>query len=80
MKVALVHDYLTQQGGAERVFELLCKQYPEADIYTSLYDPQHTIDLGDRPVHTSVLQKFRVPPDISDCSLHSISRYFDRWT
>jgi len=57
MKVALVHDYLTQQGGAERVFELLCKQYPEADIYTSLYDPRHTIDLGDRPVHTSVLQK-----------------------
>jgi glycosyltransferase involved in cell wall biosynthesis len=57
MKVALVHDYLTQQGGAERVFELLCKQYPEADIYTSLYDPEHTIDLGDRAVHTTILQK-----------------------
>ena len=56
MKVALVHDYLTQRGGAERVFELLCKHYPEADIFTSLYDPAHTIDLGDRPVHTSFLQ------------------------
>ena len=48
MKIALVHDYLTQRGGAERVFELLCKRYPEADIFTSLYDPQKTIDLGER--------------------------------
>jgi glycosyltransferase involved in cell wall biosynthesis len=56
MKVALVHDYLTQRGGAERVFELLCKRYPKADIFTSLYDPQHTIDLGDRPVYTTLLQ------------------------
>lgn len=57
MKIALVHDYLTQPGGAERVFELLCKRYPEADIFTSLYDPTKTIDLGDRQVKTTVLQK-----------------------
>ncbi|GAB1542616.1 hypothetical protein NUACC21_52900 [Scytonema sp. NUACC21] len=56
MKIALVHDYLTQKGGAERVFELLCKRYPEADVYTSLYDPQRTIDLGERPVNTTFLQ------------------------
>ncbi|MEG4026579.1 MULTISPECIES: glycosyltransferase [unclassified Microcoleus] len=57
MKVALVHDYLTQPGGAERVFELLCKHYPNADIFTSLYDPEKTINLGDREVRTTVLQK-----------------------
>jgi glycosyltransferase involved in cell wall biosynthesis len=57
MKIALVHDYLTQKGGAERVFELLCKRYPEADVFTSLYDPQKTIDLGDRLVQTTALQK-----------------------
>jgi glycosyltransferase involved in cell wall biosynthesis len=57
MKIALVHDYLTQPGGAERVFELLCKRYPDADIFTSLYDPERTINLGDRHVHTTVLQK-----------------------
>lgn len=57
MKVALVHDYLTQPGGAERVFELLCKHYPNADIFTSLYDPKKTVDLGDRLVHTTGLQK-----------------------
>lgn len=56
MKIALVHDYLTQRGGAERVFELLCKRYPEADVFTSLYDSKNTIDLGERVVHTTRLQ------------------------
>lgn len=59
MKVALVHDYLTQRGGAERVFEILCRHFPDADIYTSLYCPQNTIDVGDRTVQTTRLQ--RVP-------------------
>jgi glycosyltransferase involved in cell wall biosynthesis len=57
MKIALVHDYLTQKGGAERVFELLCSHFPSADIFTSLYDPKRTIELGDRTVNTSILQK-----------------------
>lgn len=57
MKVALVHDYLTQKGGAERVFELLCKRYPDADVFTSLYDRERTVDLGDRTVQTTFLQK-----------------------
>jgi glycosyltransferase involved in cell wall biosynthesis len=56
MKIALVHDYLTQRGGAERVFELLCRHYPDADIFTSLYDPDRTVELGDRLVKTTVLQ------------------------
>jgi glycosyltransferase involved in cell wall biosynthesis len=56
MKIALVHDYLTQRGGAERVFELLCKRFPDADVFTSLYDPKRTIELGDRLVRTTVLQ------------------------
>ncbi|NJM56482.1 MAG: glycosyltransferase family 4 protein [Synechococcales cyanobacterium RU_4_20] len=56
MKVALVHDYLTQPGGAERVFELLCRRYPEADIYTSIYDAEKTVDFGDRHINTTWLQ------------------------
>ncbi|HEY9828152.1 MAG TPA: glycosyltransferase [Stenomitos sp.] len=56
MRIALVHDYLTQRGGAERVFELLCRHFPEADIFTSLYDPQRTIELGERLVKTTFLQ------------------------
>ncbi len=56
MKIALVHDYLTQRGGAERVFELLCKYFPNADIFTSLYDRENTIDLKERSVSTTPLQ------------------------
>lgn len=56
MKIALVHDYLTQKGGAERVFELLCEHFPYADVFTSLYDPKQSIDLGTRPVKTTYLQ------------------------
>jgi glycosyltransferase involved in cell wall biosynthesis len=39
MKVALAHDYLNQNGGAERVLEQLHDLYPDAPIYTSMYDP-----------------------------------------
>ena len=56
MKVALVHDYLTQKGGAERVFKLLCRYFPHADIYTSLYFPEKTINLEHRHVNMSFLQ------------------------
>ena len=40
MKVALVHDYLNQMGGAERVLLALHDLYPDAPVYTSFYDPQ----------------------------------------
>jgi glycosyltransferase involved in cell wall biosynthesis len=38
MKIALVHDYLNQFGGAERVVEALHEIFPEAPLYTSIYD------------------------------------------
>lgn len=41
MRVALVHDYLTQFGGAERVLEVLHDRFPDAPVYTSLYSPDH---------------------------------------
>jgi len=37
MRVALVHDWLNQYGGAERVLEVLHDMYPDAPVYTSLY-------------------------------------------
>ncbi len=40
--VALVHDYLTQRGGAERVVLTLASAYPGAPIHTSFYDPEGT--------------------------------------
>jgi glycosyltransferase involved in cell wall biosynthesis len=41
MRVVLVHDYLTQYGGAERVLEALYQHLPDATVYTSLYQPEH---------------------------------------
>lgn len=40
MKVALVHDYLNQMGGAERVVLAFHELFPDAPLYTSIYDPE----------------------------------------
>lgn len=59
MKIALVHDYLIRFGGAERVLLNLRKIFPQADVFTLLYDKekmgQHFKDVK---VNTSFLQKF----------------------
>lgn len=39
MKVALVHDYLREYGGAERVIEALHELFPDAPVYTAFFDP-----------------------------------------
>ncbi len=39
MRVAIVHDFLMQMGGAEKVVETLHGMYPDAPIYTSAFDP-----------------------------------------
>lgn len=41
MKIALVHDFLKEYGGAERVLEGLHEIYPEAPVYTAFYSPKH---------------------------------------
>lgn len=38
MKIALAHDFLVKLGGAERVLKVLTEMFPEAPIYTLLYD------------------------------------------
>ncbi len=38
IKVALVHDFLTEYGGAERVLETLVEMYPSAQVFTSYFD------------------------------------------
>jgi glycosyltransferase involved in cell wall biosynthesis len=40
MKVALVHDYCFEQGGAENVVEVFLDTYPGAPLYTSIYAPE----------------------------------------
>lgn len=40
MRIALVHDFLIEYGGAERVLEVLHELYPKAPVYTAFYDPK----------------------------------------
>ena len=40
-KVAIVHDYLVQYGGAETTLEYICDIFPDAPIYTSMYNPKN---------------------------------------
>jgi glycosyltransferase involved in cell wall biosynthesis len=59
-RVALVHDFLLDVRGAERVFIELCEMWPEADVYTAIYDEQGTEGrFAGRNVHSSFLQRLR---------------------
>lgn len=60
MRVAIVHDDLVQWGGAERVLEGIAEVFPDAPIYTSVFDNQDITlgqKFGSRKVITSFLQK-----------------------
>lgn len=58
MKVAFVHEFLTQYGGAERVLEALHEIYPEAPIYTLVYNENKMGKyFGKYNIKTSYLQK-----------------------
>jgi hypothetical protein len=57
-KIALVHDYLVQNGGAEKVLEAFCELYPDAPIHTLVYSPKLMRgNFSDREIITSFLQK-----------------------
>ncbi len=59
MKVALVHDYLNQMGGAERVVMAFHQIFPDAPIYTSIYDQQRVDPaFKEMDIRTSFMQKF----------------------
>jgi len=59
--VALVHDYLLVRRGAERTFEAIAECWPQAPIYTLLYDEEGTEGrFAGREVRTSYLQRLGV--------------------
>jgi len=39
MRVAIVHDWLTGMRGGEKCLEVFCELFPDADLYTLVYDP-----------------------------------------
>lgn len=59
--VVLVHDYLNQYGGAERVVLELAAMFPGAPLYTSLYRRASTFaQCADLDIHTTFLDRLPV--------------------
>jgi glycosyltransferase involved in cell wall biosynthesis len=59
-RVALVHDFLVDIRGAERVFSAICDVWPQADVFTAIYDERGTEGrFAHRRIHTSFLQRLR---------------------
>ncbi|HEX6460661.1 MAG TPA: glycosyltransferase [Thermoleophilaceae bacterium] len=59
-RVALVHDFLLDLRGAERVFLEMCDLWPDADVFTAVYDVAGTEGrFAHRNVRTSFLQRLR---------------------
>ncbi len=61
-RVAIVSDTMVQSGGAERVVEILAEAFPDAPIFTILYDPNR----GPRAIQSRVMQSwlYRIPGSI----------------
>jgi glycosyltransferase involved in cell wall biosynthesis len=56
----LVHDFLVSVRGADRVFLEMCALWPDADVFTPVYDERGTEGLfAGRNIHTSFLQRAR---------------------
>src|SRR5918998_3741743 len=59
-RVALVHDFLLDLRGAERVFAAICDAWPEADVFTAVYDEEGTAGrFAHRSPQASFLQRLR---------------------
>ena len=58
-RVAIAHDYLTQLGGAEKIVLSMARAFPEAPIYTMLYDPETTYpEFAECDIRVSAANKF----------------------
>jgi glycosyltransferase involved in cell wall biosynthesis len=57
-RVAVVHDWLTIPGGSEQVVLELLEMFPQAELFTSVYDPgPWPAQITERPVHSSFLNR-----------------------
>ena len=56
MKVALVHDFLSQDGGAERLLKALHELWPEAPIFVLFHDRERYAELSEADVRESFIR------------------------
>ncbi|MCW1930145.1 MAG: glycosyltransferase [Candidatus Kerfeldbacteria bacterium] len=58
MKVAIVHDHLAQNGGAEQVLKVFCEIWPDAPVYVVVHDPKNADPFfNDKDIRTSFIQR-----------------------
>lgn len=58
MKIALVHEHLAQDGGAERVVQVLMEMFPQAPLYTLVYNPTKAHPFfRNKDIRTSFIQR-----------------------
>ncbi len=77
--VAIVHDYLTQRGGAERVVLALLTAFPGVPVYTSLYDRAATYpEFQGVEIHTSALNRVQLFRSRHRLSLPLLALAFSR--
>ena len=57
MKIAVVHEWLTNNGGSENVVEEILKIFPQAILYTSVYDKNKIKGFYTTDIRTTALQK-----------------------
>ena len=80
IKVAIVHDWLTNYGGAERVVEAFLEIFPNADIYTSVYNEKNMGEIFPKEkVKTTFLQKIPKATKIYTKLLPLMPRTFERF-
>jgi len=59
VRIAIIHDWLVSTGGAERCLEVFCELFPQADIYSLVYNPEN-IDskiINSMKITTSFIQR-----------------------
>jgi lipopolysaccharide/colanic/teichoic acid biosynthesis glycosyltransferase/glycosyltransferase involved in cell wall biosynthesis len=65
-RVAIVHDWLTSMRGGERVVEVLCGMFPQADLFTLTWNPtQLSPALARRPATTSPIHRLAAAPFVN---------------
>lgn len=73
LRVAIVHDWLNQVGGAENVLEELVKMFPHADVYTSIFAAESMpSNYREWSIRTSFMQKL---PGVHDHHQHYMPIY-----
>ncbi len=81
LKVAIIHDWFTVYGGAERVLEQIIRCFPNADLYSTIdfVPKEQRAFLQDRPIFTSFIQRLPLAAKLYRLYLPLMPAAIERW-